>query len=250
MRVRLLGAITVVADLLLAAHGAAAQADVALVMAVDVSSSVDEERFQLQRDGIARSLESQAVADAIAGGPHQTIELAIIEWSEAQSVLLDWTIIRGPADIERVIHLLQAQQRPTVGWKTDIGGGIAKAVALLDSAPLAASRRIIDVSGDGQQNCGHISADQARSAALAGSITINGLPITSGDEPDVDRWYEQHVVGGEGAFLIVANGHERFADAMRKKLALEIAGLEPVSRLAAAHGKSKAFANTLEDPFE
>jgi Protein of unknown function (DUF1194) len=233
MRARLLGAMTIVGALLLMAHGACAQADVALVMAVDVSSSVNEERFALQRDGIAQSLESQAVLHAIAGGPHQTIELAIVEWSEEQSVLLDWTIIRGAADLAQVVQALQTTLRPKVGWKTDLGGGIAKAVALLDSAPLSASRRIIDVSGDGRQNFGHISADQARSAALAKDITINGLPITSGDEPEVDLWYEQHVIGGTGAFMIVANGHERFADAMRKKLALEIAGLAPPIHFAA-----------------
>jgi hypothetical protein len=235
MRGRLLGAMTIVAGLLLAAQGALAQADVALVMAVDVSSSVNEERFTLQRDGIAQALKSRAVLDAIVGGPQQTIELAIIEWSEEQSVLLDWTIIRSPADLDEVVRALHTALRPKVGWKTDIGDGIAKAVALFDRAPLAASRRIIDVSGDGQQNCGHIAADQARNAALAKGVTINGLPITSGDEPEVDRWYEQHVIGGEGAFMIVANGHERFADAMHKKLALEIAGLAPPNRFAAAH---------------
>jgi uncharacterized protein DUF1194 len=234
MRARALAALAIVASFLLAAHGASAQADVALVMAVDVSSSVNDERFALQRDGIAQALLSPPVLEAIAGGPQQTIELAIIEWSEEQSVLLDWTMIRSPADLDQVVQTLHTKFRPKVGWKTDIGGGIAKAVALLDRAPLAASRRVIDVSGDGRQNCGHISADQARGAAIAQDITINGLPITSGDEPDVDRWYEQHVVGGAGAFMIVANGHERFADAMRKKLALEIAGLTPTLRFAGA----------------
>ncbi|HEV2550478.1 MAG TPA: DUF1194 domain-containing protein [Stellaceae bacterium] len=240
MRARLFGALTIVAGLLLAAESASAQADVALVMAVDVSSSVNDERFALQRDGIAKGLQSPAVLDAVAGGPQQTIELAIIEWSEEQSVLLDWTIIRTKADLDEVVAALHTKFRPKVGWKTDIGGGIAKAVALLDRAPLAASRRVIDVSGDGQQNCGHISAEEARSAAVARDITINGLPITSGDEPEVDRWYEEHVVGGDGAFMIVANGHERFADAMRKKLALEIAGVTPPSHFAATNLESSA----------
>jgi Protein of unknown function (DUF1194) len=145
---------------------------------------------------------------------------------------------REDATAEKVVHALHTTLRPKVGWKTDMGGGIAKAVAVLDRAPTAARRRIIDVSGDGEQNCGHISADQARNAAVMKGITINGLPITSGDEPKVDRWYEDHVIGGEGSFMIVANGHERFADAMRKKLALEIAGLSPRSRFAAARGRS------------
>ena len=234
MRARALAALTIAAGFLLTAHGASAQADVALVLAVDVSSSVNDERFALQRDGIVQALLSPPVLEAIAGGPQQTIELAIIEWSEEQSVLLDWTMIRSRADLDQVVQVVHTKFRPKVGWKTDIGGGIAKAVALFDRAPLAASRRVIDVSGDGQQNCGHISAEEARGAAIGQDITINGLPITSGDEPDVDRWYEQHVIGGAGAFMIVANGHERFADAMRKKLALEIAGLTPTLRFVGA----------------
>ena len=114
-----------------------------------------------------------------------------------------------------------------MGWKTNIGGAIAQAVALFESAPLSADRKVIDVSGDGQQNHGKIPAERARDAAVGKEITINGLPITSGDEPEVDRWYRDHVVGGIGAFVVVANGFDNFADAMLMKLALEIVGLPP-----------------------
>jgi hypothetical protein len=211
-------------------------ADVALVMAVDVSSSVNSARFALQREGIAEGLETKAVLDAIVGGPSQKIELAIVEWSEQQQVLLGWKIIRGPADLDEVVRILRTEPRPRVGWKTDVGGGISKALSLFDSAPLAPARKIIDVSGDGAQNQGNFSADQARNAALARGVTVNGLPITSGDEPGVDRWYKAHVVGGDGAFMIVANGHEGFADAIRQKLAQEIAGRVPAFRLALNDG--------------
>jgi len=210
------------------------EADVALVMAVDVSSSVDDARFALQREGIAEGLKSQAVLDAVAGGSSRRIELAIIEWSEQQEVLLDWKIISGPADLDEVAQALRTKIRPRVGWKTDIGGGIAKALSLFDTAPLAAARKIIDVSGDGAQNDGQLSADQERDAAIGRGVTLNGLPITSGDEPDVDRWYKAHVVGGEGAFMIVANGHGSFADAIRQKLTLEIAGRAPPYHLASS----------------
>ena len=218
----------------LAPHGAAAQADLALVMAVDVSASVDDERFKLQRDGIADGLTSRAVLDAVAGGPHATIELAIVEWSEQQNVLLDWTIIRDRADLDAVADILRRAERPQVGWRTNVGGGIAKAAALFDTAPLLADRRVIDVSGDGQHNSGTLTAEQARDLAVANDVTINGLPITSGEEPEVDRWYREHVVGGAGAFMIVANGHANFTDAMRMKLALEVAGLIPGVTLARA----------------
>jgi Protein of unknown function (DUF1194) len=232
---RRLAAAVFTCGMLLAIHSAAAQADLALVLAVDVSSSVDETRFQLQREGIAEGLLSQSVLEAVVGGPYKTIELAIVEWSEDQTVLVDWTIIRNHADLNAVAQALRSQARPGVGWKTDIGGAITKGVALFDSAPLPADRKIIDVSGDGQQNQGKIAAERARDAAVGKEITINGLPITSGDEPEVDRWYRDHVVGGTGAFVVVANGHDNFADAMRMKLAFEIVGLSPTLSLAALH---------------
>lgn len=236
MFARYLGAAAIAGGLFLTPHAAVAQAqaDLALVMAVDVSASINEERFKLQREGIAEGLTSRAVLDAVAAGPRQTIELAIVEWSEQQSVLVDWTVIRGRAELDAVVDALRAKERPQVGWRTNVGGGIAKAAALFDTAPLVADRRVIDVSGDGQHNIGKLTAEDARDVAVANDITINGLPITSGEEPEVDVWYKQHVVGGPGAFMIVANGHVNFADAMRMKLALEVAGQVPGVWLAEA----------------
>ncbi len=233
MLARFLCAVLLLGGSLLASRPAAAQADLALVMAVDVSASVDDERFALQRDGVAKGLESQAVFDAITAGPHGTIELAIVEWSEEQHVLVDWTVIRNRDDLRSVVNALRTGDRPHVGWKTSVGDGIARAVALFDSAPLHADRRVIDVSGDGQQNSGRLDADRARDAAIAQDITINGLPITSGEEPDVDHWYKEHVIGGAGAFMVVATGHDNFSDAMRMKLSLEVAGKMPPVHYAA-----------------
>jgi hypothetical protein len=229
---RTLGAACLICSAFLAPFPAAAQADLALVMAVDVSSSVDDQRFALQREGIAAGLES--VLDAVSPGRGQTLELAIVEWSEEQNVLVDWTIIRSRADLDGVVHALRTAVRPNVGWKTNVGGGIAKAIALFESAPLAADRKVIDVSGDGQQNDGNLTAQRARDEAIAKEITINGLPITSGDEPEVDRWYQDHVIGGDDAFIVVANGHDDFSNAMRRKLALEVAGLTPTVQIAVA----------------
>jgi len=231
---RVVGAAALAWGLLLEPDPAAAQADLALVLAVDVSSSIDADRFALQREGIAAGPESRDVLAAIADGPHQTIELAIIEWSEEQRVLVEWTVIRGQPELERIRKLLQTAPRPQVGFKTDTGGAMNKAIALFDAAPLAADRKVVDVSGDGEQNEGRLRAEQVRDAAVAQGITVNGLPITSGEEPEVDRWYKMHVIGGDGAFLVVANGHGNFSDAMRQKLALEIAGLTPAVRFAAA----------------
>jgi hypothetical protein len=222
---RTLAAAILTYGVILAAQPAAAQADIALVLAVDVSSSINEERFGLQREGIARGLESREILDAIAGGPHQTIELAVIEWSERQHVVVDWTIIRGRADLEAVLKTLRTSPRPDVGFKTNVAAGMVNAAGMFETAPLAADRKIIDVSGDGQQNEGTLAAEAARDGVVAQDITINGLPITSGEEPEVDSWYRSHVVGGDGAFMVVANGHDGFADAMRKKLSLEVAGV-------------------------
>ncbi len=233
MMVRTLAAAVLACGALIAARPAAAQADLALVLAVDVSSSINEERFGLQREGIARGLESREILDAIGGGPHQTIELAIIEWSERQHVVVDWTVIHGRADLEPVLKALRTSPRPNVGYKTNVAAGIVNASGLFETAPLLADRKIIDVSGDGQQNEGKLAAEAARDAAVAEDITINGLPITSGEEPEVDRWYRAHVVGGDGAFMVVANGHDDFADAMRKKLSLEVAGAPLETRFAA-----------------
>jgi hypothetical protein len=234
MIVRLLAAAALACGLLAAPHPAAAQADLALVIAVDVSSSIDDKRFQLQREGIAAGLESPDVVQAVASGARGTIELAIVEWSEEQTVLVDWTVIHGAADLRAVAEALRQKPRPQVGWRTDVAGGMSKSVAMFDSVPLVADRRVVDVSGDGQQNCGKIAAALVRDAATAQDITINGLPITSGDEPDVDHWYKDHVVGGAGHFMVVANGHNQFSDAMRMKLAAEVAGLMPPISLAQA----------------
>jgi hypothetical protein len=110
---------------------------------------------------------------------------------------------------------------------TDPGGGIAAAERLLAAQPLVASRQVIDVSGDGRQNTGELSTADARDAAVSHGITLNGLPITSGDDPDVDGWYRANVIGGPGAFLVVANGYAAFAEAFRQKLMLEVGGLAP-----------------------
>jgi hypothetical protein len=233
--VRTLAAAVFSCGALFAAWPAAAQADIALVLAVDVSSSINEQRFGLQREGIARGLESREILEAIAGGPHQTIELAIIEWSERQHVVVDWTIIRSRTDLDAVLKALRTSPRPDVGFKTNVAASIVNAAGMFETMPLAADRKIIDVSGDGQQNEGKLAAELARDEAVAQDITVNGLPITSGEEPEVDAWYRTHVVGGDGAFMVVANGHDGFADAMRKKLSLEVAGVTVKWRFAAVN---------------
>jgi hypothetical protein len=225
---------TLVLALLLRLHPAAAQADVALVLAVDVSGSVSDQRFQLQRDGIANALDSDELADLVSNGTHQAIEIAVVEWAEEQRLVVPWTVVRSRQDLAGVAARLRQSPRSWVHTMTDPGGGIAAADALFDRLPMAADRRVIDVSGDGKQNTGVLSTRQNRDAAVAHGVTVNGLPITSGDEPDVGAWYRANVVGGNDAFLVVANGFDAFAEAFRQKLTREVAGVQPAESLALA----------------
>ena len=216
----------------LAPGQACAQADVALVLAVDVSGSVNEARFKLQREGIAGALDSEGFERAILGGIHQTVEIAVVEWAEEQEVIVPWTVVHGRSELAKLALQVRQANRAWVHTKTDAGGGIAAAARLFADAPLTAERQVIDVSGDGQQNCGEIPATEARDAAVAMGITVNGLPITSGDEPHVDDWYRTNIVGGPRSFLIVADGYEAFAEAFRQKLTLEVARSVPKGLLA------------------
>jgi hypothetical protein len=225
-------AIVLVAILVAPAGAVEAQADVALVLAVDVSGSVNEARFTLQREGIVAALDSAAFAAIVAGGSRGTIEIAVVEWAEEQAVILPWTVVRGREDLAAVARRLREADRAWVHTKTDPGGGIAGAAALFGGAPLLADRKVIDVSGDGQQNAGEVPTSVARDIAIAQEIAINGLAITSGEEPHVDEWYRANVVGGVGSFVVVADGFEAFAEAFQRKVMLEVAGPRPTTALA------------------
>jgi len=205
-------------------QNAPAQADVALVLAVDVSGSVDDLRFKLQRESIADALDSDDFAALALAGAHRTIEIAVLEWAEEQKVILPWSVVQGRDDLARLALQLRSVPRSWVHPKTDPAGAIAAAEHLFDAAPLSPDRKVVDVSGDGRQNAGEVPTQEARNSAIAREITVNGLPITSGADPHVDDWYRDNVVGGDGAFLTVADGFEAFADAFRKKLMMEVAG--------------------------
>jgi hypothetical protein len=198
------------------AHAQTAQADVALVLAVDVSGSVDDTRFRLQRGATAAALLSDEFAAALSGGVNRTIEVAVVEWAEEQRVVVPWTIIRGRDEIAAVVSRLRRAERSWLHMRTDPAGGIAAADQLFASEPLPPARRVIDVSGDGRQNSGEVETAASRDAAVAHGATLNGLPIIAGDDPHVDDWYRNNVIGGPGAFVIVANGYDAFADASGK----------------------------------
>jgi hypothetical protein len=221
--IRLVLAAALIALLHVYPRGAAAQADVALVHAVDVSASVTPERFKLQREGIARALESDELAEIVTDGAHQAIEIAVVEWAEEQEVIVPWTVVQCRADLVGLAGLVRQTSRSWVHTMTDPAGGILAATALFDTAPASADRKVIDVSGDGAQNTGDVKTAEARDRAVARNITVNGLPITLGDEPNVDDWYRANVIGGQDAFLVAANGYDAFAEAFQQKLVRQVA---------------------------
>jgi hypothetical protein len=223
---------------------AAEQVDLLLVLASDVSRSVDHPKFLLQREGYAAAVSDPHVLDAIKSGPHQRIALCFVEWSGfgAQKLVIDWTMLdSAPAARKFGDQLIELPR--SFADRTSISGGIEFATAQLEHAPFEAPRRTIDVSGDGTNNAGR-DVKLARDEALAKGIVINGLVILS-DRPvpwnaehtnppgGLDKYYQDNVVGGPGAFVLVAENFNSFGRAIIKKLIAEIALLSPPSRIVA-----------------
>ena len=207
-----------------AAAASAETVDTALVLALDVSLSVDQHEYELQRDGIATAFESPALLAAVTGGKNHAIEVLVLEWSdpEIQVVTVDWTRVSDAASAKAFAAKVRNTTRSSQGL-TAIGNGLMAAAAALERLPDRAARRVIDVSGDGMANIG-IPCPEARDALLAKGITINGLVMIS-DEPWVDGFYSENVVGGPGAFLMQVADYREFAAAIREKLLSEIVAL-------------------------
>jgi hypothetical protein len=215
---------------------AAERVDLALVLASDVSRSVNDKKFRLLRQGYAAAITDPRVLHAIRSGPHQRIAVAFVEWSGAtsQKVVIDWTVIDGPETARAFGARLLEAPRPFLGH-TAIGAGIDFAVAQLAKAPYFAERQTIDVSGDGVNNAGR-DVRLARDAAVERGITINGLVILSDipapwypDPPHthppggLEKYYRTHVIGGIGAFVMVAEDFDSFGDAIVRKMIAEVA---------------------------
>jgi hypothetical protein len=198
--------------------------DTALVLALDVSLSVDEQEYELQRDGIAAAFEDPALMAAMAGGKNRAIDVLVLEWSdpEIQVVSVDWTRVTDAASANAFAAKVRGTKRSSHGL-TAIGNGLMAAGAAFERLPDAAARRVIDVSGDGMANIG-VPCSEARDALLAKGVTINGLVMLN-DEPWVDGYYGENVVGGPGAFLMQVADYREFAAAIREKLLSEIVAL-------------------------
>jgi len=228
-----------------AAARAAEDVDLLLVLAVDVSRSIDATKFQLQREGYAAAVADPHVLDAIRTGRTGRIGLTFVEWSGvgAQKVVIDWTTI-GDADSAKGFgdRLLEAPR--SFADRTSISGAIEFAMGQLDKAPYEAARRTIDVSGDGTNNAGRDVA-MLRDEAVAKGITINGLVILSDNpmswNPDhtnppggLANYYRNNVVGGPSAFVMVAENFNSFGQAIVKKMIAEVAQAHEPRPLRAA----------------
>jgi len=210
------------------------QADLLLVLAADISRSVDERKFRLQREGYANALIDPRVLRAMTAGPKGRIALTFMEWASDgdQVVVVDWTPVGGNAEAQVVAKRVREAPRAFMG-RTSISTGIDASMGLLARSPFQAPRRVIDVSGDGTHNSGR-PVTLARDEAIAKGVTINGLvilsevplptnPLHTHPPGGLTAYYENNVIGGPGAFVVEAENFEAFGQLLISKLIKEIA---------------------------
>jgi hypothetical protein len=219
------------------AAGAPVAVDAAIVLAADVSRSIDDGEFALERRGYADAIQSQQLIDAISTGPHGAIALSYVEWAGEgeEKVVVDWAVIRNDADARAFAAALSAAPRSFVG-RTAIGSAIDYSFALFAESAFETDRRVIDVSGDGTNNQGRM-VTEARDAAVGAGAVINGLSIFNrkaaamggylalhtNPPGGIENYYRDNVIGGPGAFVIPIDDFKSFGEAMVRKLVNEVA---------------------------
>jgi Protein of unknown function (DUF1194) len=215
--------------------------DLLLVLAADVSRSVDERKFRLQREGYAAAIVDPRVVRAMSGGPMGRIGICFVEWAGDgdQAVVMDWIMVGNGEDAETLARRFRDAPRSFMG-RTSISGAIDFAMQQLARSPFQSDRRVIDVSGDGTNNAGR-PVTEARDAAVAQGVTINGLvilseiplatnPMHTHPPGGLTLYYEKNVVGGPGAFVVEAENFEAFGQSLISKLIKEIAEATPRHR--------------------
>jgi hypothetical protein len=223
------------------AAGAPVAVDAAIVLAADVSRSIDDEEFALERRGYADAIQSQQLIDAISTGPHGAIALAYVEWAGEgeEKVVADWAVIRNSADARAFVAALARAPRSYIG-RTAIGAAIDFSFALFAESAFETDRRVIDVSGDGTSNQGRL-VTEARDAAVGAGAAINGLAIYNkkaaamggylamhtNPPGGLAQYYRDNVIGGPGAFVTPIDDFRSFGEAMMRKLVNEIADVHP-----------------------
>ena len=196
--------------------------DLILVLALDVSSSVDQGEFKLQKFGLATAFRHPLVAKAIARGRAKRIVVTTIQWAgyKQQRIMLPWTVIGSGDELESYAEKLAAMPRAFPDGATHLTGIIDFGAAIALSAPFSAMRRVVDISGDGIDNISG-SPHSARDAAVSAGVTINGLAIAN-EVPELTLYYRDAVIGGPGAFVLTARNYDDYPDAILRKLIREI----------------------------
>ena len=223
---------------------AAPSVDVELILAVDVSYSMDMDELAIQREGYAQAIISKEFLQALKTGPNGKIAVTYFEWaaSNDQKVIIPWRVIDGPETADAVANEIMKTPIRRAS-RTSISGAINFAMPLFDENPYRGLRRVIDISGDGPNNNGS-PVTGARDMALEKGITINGLPImvkepsySTMDIDNLDFYYEDCVIGGPGSFVVSIKDRDKFKEAIRTKLLLEVAGRTPERRIVPAAEK-------------
>ena len=212
--------------------------DIELILAVDVSYSMDLDELAIQREGYAQAIVSKEFLQALKTGPTGKISITYFEWaaSSDQKIIIPWRVIDGPETADAVANEIMKTPIRRAS-RTSISGAINFAMPLFDEDPYRGLRRVIDISGDGPNNNG-TPVTGARDAALEKGIIINGLPImvkepsySTMDIDNLDFYYEDCVIGGPGSFVVSIKDREKFKEAIRTKLLLEVAGRTPERRI-------------------
>ena len=212
--------------------------DIELILAVDVSYSMDMDELAIQREGYAQAIVSKEFLQALKTGPNGKISVTYFEWaaSSDQKIIIPWRVIDGPETADAVANEIMKTPIRRAS-RTSISGAILFAMPLFDENPHRGLRRVIDISGDGPNNNG-APVVQARDAALEKGIVINGLPImvkepsySTMDIDNLDYYYEDCVIGGPGSFVVTIKDREKFKEAIRTKLLLEVAGRTPERKI-------------------
>lgn len=199
------------------------EVDLALVLAIDCSFSVDSHEFAVQMRGLGQAFHSEAVKKAIAQGARQRIAVTALEWSDDrnQKVVVPWTVISGAADADELAQVFLHTQRQLTEGGTSLSAALSFSASLFAAAP-PAERQVIDVSTDGRNNSGPPVAP-VRDRVVAQGITVNGLTILN-EWPTLDTYFENNVAGGQGHFVIPANDYDAYSEAILRKLLREITG--------------------------
>lgn len=227
--------LTIIVSLFMLLPAHAEQVDVELVLAVDVSGSMSSTELRLQRRGYAEAFRSSQVQNAIANGLIGTIAVMYVEWARAdlKKVIVPWSIISTPEQANRFADRLMAAEYGNMR-NTSITGAIRYGQQQMENNAADGLRSVIDISGDGPNNQGGL-VTIARDEAVAAGIIINGLPLVvetdrrgwAFDMPNLDAYYRACVVGGPGSFVMAVDSWERFDEIVRRKIVLELAGLQP-----------------------